>query len=414
MFLKSICSDSGVCIAFGTESKKVFDFFNGFTNFEFVTRVKTIGRPSTNGFVKEFEYNRDGYFAHTVLKSSSTEKSDNLMYEHDIGVEINKHFLKKYPCFVETYGWYKYKQSYDRVILRGSTGKVDLHSLLTKQSGDFDVAGSCSDPLATCILIQHIKDAVSIGDKLQDPDFLTNDLLYSLYQVYLPLSKLNDQFTHYDLHDNNVILYKPVDGKYLEYHYHNADGTVVNFKSQYILKIIDYGRSFINIGPSGRGLSKNYRQELCDVPECNVNDDECGEKEGYSWLEPEQNEENHFISSSIRNRSHDLRLLNIMKDRIDWQEPTFKASPARTVLWSNIIGRVVYDENYGTPEADSLPDPFIRNVMDAEAKLRVSIMKPELKDANDAHYSGMSKLGDLHVYPYKLMEYIPARKEPKS
>ena len=407
MFLKSICSDSGVCIAFGTESKKIFEFFNGFTNFEYVTKVKTIGKPSSNGFVKEFEYNHDGYLAHTVLKSSSTEKSDNLMYEHDIGLEINKHFLKKFPCFVETYGWYKYKQSYDRVILRGKTGKVDLNSLLTKQSGDFDIAGSCSDPLATCILIQHIKDAETISDKIQDQEFLTNDLLYSLYQIYLPLSALKDQFTHYDLHDKNVMMYKPVDGKYLEYHYHLANGTVVSFKSQYISKIIDYGRSYINIGPSGKGLSKIYREELCKNPACNSGNDVCGDYEGYGWLEPPADKVNHYMCSSERNMSHDLRLLKIMRDYIDWDEPTFRASPARRELWYNIVEGVIYEETHGTPQADS-EFGYISNVTDAEAKIRESIMKPELKDANDAYYSGMAKLGDLHVYTDKPMEYIPS------
>ena len=43
-FLKSICSDSGVCIAFGKESDKIKQFFNGFTDFSYMTSKKKIGK----------------------------------------------------------------------------------------------------------------------------------------------------------------------------------------------------------------------------------------------------------------------------------------------------------------------------------------------------------------------------------
>ena len=222
------------------------------------------------------------------------------------------------------------------------------------------------------------------------------------------IAQRKKKFTHYDLHDKNVMMYKPVDGKYLEYHYHLANGTVISFKSQYISKIIDYGRSYINIGPSGKGLSKIYREELCKNPACNSGNDVCGDYEGYGWLEPPADKVNHYMCSSERNMSHDLRLLKIMRDYIDWDEPTFSASPARRELWYNIVEGVIYEETHGTPQSDS-EFGYISNVTDAEAKIRESIMDPDLKDANDAYYSGMAKLGDLHVYTDKPMEYIPLK-----
>jgi hypothetical protein len=54
-FLKSICSDSNVCIAFGTEDKKIQGFFNGFTDFQYiVSPIKRIGEVSANGFLFSF------------------------------------------------------------------------------------------------------------------------------------------------------------------------------------------------------------------------------------------------------------------------------------------------------------------------------------------------------------------------
>jgi hypothetical protein len=72
-FLKSICSDSGVCIAFGKERKKIFDFFNGFSKFDYLKKTRAIGAKSSNGFVKELEYEREGYKAYAILKSSKQQ-----------------------------------------------------------------------------------------------------------------------------------------------------------------------------------------------------------------------------------------------------------------------------------------------------------------------------------------------------
>ena len=103
-FLQAICSDSGVCIAFGKERKKIFDFFDGFTKFDYLKSIKAIGAVSANGFVKELEYEREGYIAHAILKSSKEKDADNLMYEYLIGASINVVLLKFFPCFIETYG----------------------------------------------------------------------------------------------------------------------------------------------------------------------------------------------------------------------------------------------------------------------------------------------------------------------
>jgi len=107
MFLQAICSDSGVCIAFGKERQKIFDFFDGFTKFNYLKNIKAIGAVSENGFIKELEYEREGYKAHAILKSSREKMSDNLMYEYFVGIIINE-FAKRIPCFIETYGHYEY------------------------------------------------------------------------------------------------------------------------------------------------------------------------------------------------------------------------------------------------------------------------------------------------------------------
>lgn len=53
---KKICSDSGVCIAFGTEKNKILDYFSNFTDFSILQSVTQIGASSMNGIVLQLEY----------------------------------------------------------------------------------------------------------------------------------------------------------------------------------------------------------------------------------------------------------------------------------------------------------------------------------------------------------------------
>ena len=188
-FLKHICSDSGVCIAFGISSNKIKKFFNNFTNFDYVVSRRRIGAPSTNGFVYEIEYARQHYLAHAILKSAVRPKSDNLMYEYAVGKIINTLFNNYFPCFVETYGVYKYNTDEEWSTSQDSTNVKKLQDILTEYPTT-DYKDSCINSKHLCILIQHIKDATSLHDRLADTNprnylkFREKELLYCLYQIY--------------------------------------------------------------------------------------------------------------------------------------------------------------------------------------------------------------------------------------
>ena len=417
MFLQAVCSDSGVCIAFGKERKKIFDFFNGFTKFDYLTNVKAIGAVSANGFVKELEYEREGYKSYAVLKSSQEKNSDNLMYECYVGKLVNS-LAKQIPCFVETYGLYEYKtDAYREQFQKEKSGLVDLSKMLT-QHKNYNYGDSCANSINQCILIQHIKGAASVGDKIYkgtpDLDFVMNDFLYAIYQIYFALGGLATIFTHYDLHPDNVILYKPVDGKYIEFHYHLRNETV-SFKSQYIAKMIDYGRSFIN---HGNKSSAEYYKKICTEDKCNNededgdedNDEKCGNKSGYGWMEPPLEDWNFYISSSLNNRSHDLRFLHSLWTNMPWHDEPFKSSIRIRSILKNILGKVKYQGDYGTPPVVGKKDinGKIEDVIDAELFIKTEILMPDQKKANDDYYNTKTKLGDLHVYMDKYSEFIPA------
>lgn len=262
-------------------------------------------------------------------------------------------------------------------------------------------------------------------------EFVSEELLYVLFQVYFSLFALGHFFTHYDLHTDNVLLYEPVKGKYIEYHYHVQYDTTgkeidVRFKSRYIAKIIDYGRSYFE-NPSGKGFtanSKSIYDEVCKEKACK----DCGGSQGFGWLEykPATLPYNSFICSQIPNESHDLRLAYMISkyakltgtlwegtglylldffEKIEYGKGVILNHDRKQILAKNPNAPVFA----GTKENDDIGLPLkINNVTDASKELQRIAMDSFSQAYNEQHYAGLQKLGDLHIYGYKPMEYIPA------
>ena len=421
-FLKAICKDSGVCIAFGTENKKINDFFNHFINFDFVKRIKRIGMPSENGFVNEIEYKKYNYLAHAVLKSSTSERADNLAYEYLVGQFINKK-TNQFPCFLETHGLYQYTAEYkwhhvkNTKLIQGNVLKDSLQLM-----DDFDAGIACQNSKFLAILIQHIKNAETLGSFLEKNNvnlpFLANELTAVLYQIYFPLSKMASEFTHYDLHTNNVLLYTPVKGKYIHYHYHFSDKIVVEFYSTYIAKIIDYGRSYFKDGVNSS--TKLVDDELCPNSDCDPN---CGEDYGFYWLDKNKSAQNYFINSYQNNQSHDLRLMRTadisLQEQIKPMIQQLKTNvyyqtyiePIANLLKKTKYGVGIKNENdkfYGTKPnlTPGIPN-YINNVKDAEKGLRTILTNSDYKKLLQSNIQNKEKLGDLHVYHDRHMRFEP-------
>ena len=396
-FLKTVCSDSGVCIAFGKETQKIKDYFDGFNTFKYINGIKTIGKPSRNGYVLELQYSKNDYIAHTVLKNSLSKDSDNLVYEFFVGQYINAK-LKQFPCFLETYGLFERLRS--QVAL--DIPLKDQLSLLSNKSEQDIYQISCKKSEAISILIQHVSGAKTFDDTIQSLDF--NEIICILYQIYMPLMCLQNEFTHYDLHLDNVLLYEPVNGKYIQYHYF-VDGNEIKFKSKYIMKIIDYGRCFFH--QSDLNNSEVIYKKICKERQCKPN---CGENYGYSWLSFDGlNSSNYYINSTEVNVSHDLRLLH---------EITIKRNLNISPILNNFLSKVQYsigiysseNKRFGTkPNIVSGIPNTINNVQDAYWMLESIINHTTSKQENEQLYKNMDELGELFIYAddNKPMEFIP-------
>ena len=399
LFLKTICLQSGECLAFGKNTGAIKDFFNGFTGFEYaVSPIKSIGEDSANGFVKEIKYSRQGYDAYAILKSSKRERSDNLMYEGLVGTKFINRMNPLFPCFLETYATYYYSPSKTWGMMKKDNLDKNMLSHLKLQTS-IDYGKACKKSLFVAILLQHIKGAQYIDDLLKkDNVFIINHLLYLLFIVYQTLASLSKEFTHYDLHFGNVFFVPLEAGKYIEYHYHNANGTVTQFAFPGIPKIIDYGRSFFD---NQHVSSKEIYDQVCKEPKCKPG---CGDNVGFTYL-ADRGLTNRGMMQTVsqrKNESHDLRLLNNVKLEI----PKLKVKPNTPgfVELEKIANKVLYGQdviasqiNYGTKE-NLKKDDKINNVTDAYINLKAAVETPAIIDENRKYHATQVKIADLHIY----------------
>lgn len=393
VFLRTICADSGVCVAFGTEINKINKFFDNFSNFEYVVSpARTIGKESNNGFVKEIKYEREGYDAYAVLKSSSRKDADNLMYEYEVGQYINKQNTI-FPCFLETYGVFLYKDDASWKHARdGDTIVPNVLKNSLRVLDEIDYSVGCLKSKYVAIMVQHIKNAITfkkfnenVTTKISDNEIIptfNHEMVCILYQIYMPLASMHKEFTHYDLHTENVLLYEPVKKSYITYNYHLQSGEIITFKSKYIAKLIDYGRCYYDDPP--KSSLKTYNK-ICGTSDCDPN---CGEDDGLIVLSPEDRPGSfHYISSQIRNASHDLRFAKNV------------VLPKKQTYLNDLLKKIVYKKTFGTKEnmKSGLPDK-INNVVDMCDALEELINTPTYKIDNDSYFSSLTNIGDFHIY----------------
>lgn len=310
--------------------------------FQHVTSVTETGKGG-NGEVRIITYEKNGETAKAVMKFAKIGKtSDSLAYEFYVGQWLNE-YLDRFPCFIETYYMGHFVTKEARRDLKHSTTVTAFNkNKVLRRPHKKEI---CTSPHQLAILIQYVEPSGKISDLYDNPV----ELASVLFQIYMPLSVLSGDFTHYDLHKSNIMLYRPYPGQYLQYHYHTPQKTV-SFKSQYIAKIIDYGRCYVT-GNWDHFFNKNK----CDPVKA----------EFRCYRDKVTAAKKHYNSCATNNPSADLRLLKLIGDNI----------PSSSRL-ASFFDKIVYDndpnldshQHYGSME---LPDAFpkIQTVNDAARAL---------------------------------------------
>jgi hypothetical protein len=504
--LDKICPISRQCISFGLETEKTRKYFNDYdlSLVDKSEKIRKLGGDSANGFIFEIPLVKDGYKVYTVLKNSRNADADNLFYEGLVGLYCNrKNYI--FPCFVETYGIYVWKDwdAHQNAVKysQGKTLNPPALDELSNQSSLFSYKTffentkfafqTCDFAQAGAVLVQHIHNARSIDGFVKEfkgnKAFCTFHLPQYLYQVYAPLGMLSNEFNHYDLHTDNVVLYRigneqanrdrnreievggvPNNGQYITMHYHYPDGEVVSFNTFDIAKIIDYGRSYFSDTDDKNKKtysSHTYHQFLRSAIE--ANDDKrktknlkSDRKEGdytkrqchntsYMNLEDEGIYGSyHYICSNKRNKSHDLRLVSIIRKNLLFMyrdHDKYKNKKEKWVSYFDakneegklvkkmleafyykdeyLVDRGQKDYGYGTPEVDGLTyngldtlesEASIQNVEDMHMALKDLLRTEYFQQMNTELFKTYQKIGEMNIYMdgSKSLQYTAASETP--
>lgn len=451
--LNAICGTNtrGECVDFGNYKRAINTYFNDFNidkNWKYLEYIKKIGQPSANGSIIELKFNKHGYSAYAVMKMNLRSDADNLLYEYYVGKTFINKYLNIFPCFVETYGMYKIKNGSRNFLISYNSLPKDTNGRILNANLPPDVFKKINNEYSIneisktgCdygrsndlgILIQHYHDLKTIEQSTNGDDIY--DIYNFLFQVYFCLHCMKDSFTHYDLHTGNALAYKPYNGnKFVEMNYHLNDGTIITFPTERLMKIIDYGRAHFEHNVNGHvENTKMIVDNVCANSQLPDYDDDacyhgtpgsyetfCGEIFGMNSINGENSYDKitnkvtrdigsfYYIHPSVKNVSHDLRLLYIIGQKI------------------NINANVRFTDGAGTPEVEDVASPpisIIRNVTEAFLGLKMvnawtgvkfvewktKTPSPQAKYNKYGASTGWEKMGEFHIYedqrPY---EFIP-------
>jgi len=387
--LQVACKNSGKCLALGMYGNIIKKYFNNFEDFNMInnSKLQKIGTPSKNGFIIEVPFENHGYTAYAALKCAYNPDSDNLYYEAVIGRLFINTFTKSFPCFLETYSMYAFNNNKNYNEVKTSTINNNLSGIdiknkihpITLNVNDFKL--SCSSSQLMCLLIQHFDNFTSLHDNcVKNPVDMRMEIYNLLYQTYYPLCALGKKYTHYDLHLGNIFLYKPFQRNecvLMRYHRNNQ---VYEFKSEYIVKIIDYGRNYFSTDVFPFNTEHIMENLICNARECNP---QCGVNVGYSIIQGTIRDPAnfHWIDPIKPNMSHDLRA----------------AFDFKALLKSkNYIESFKYDEKFGTPEDMGGDARNIRNIFNLRDALE-NIININ-KQISEAKYSGWNVVASMDIY----------------
>lgn len=450
-YLQRVCPSSGYCLGFGKETQNIKDYFNGFDKFDYLHSIKLLS-AGASGIVDLLTFVRGKYYASTIFKMAKKAEADNLFFEAYIGYNYINKQNKYFPCFIETYGAYKFVSSQFKTLLSSeqnienySTNKpaniplnkpfkdpmflkqipIPTPDNLAPTFNNLDkpsfIEASCQRPENNAILIQTIDKGQTFWDllvkylKLQNslPEVYSSNLrniMQLLLQVYAPLSMLQDEFTHFDLHEKNVLIYTIPNNKMITLNYYDAnDNLEISFNTQFIAKIADYGRCYTP-------LNNEYFNRVLKTASCKKVAYDTKKRQtvistaekGYNWFVQNQESWNFYISQLLPNQSHDLILASRVIEHV-------RTTKAYRKLMANMLDNIYYEDTYGTPSTSSQNNstsstPKILNVTDMYKALVYTVKT--LPQPTPPPISSISGSLNIYLSRNKEMQFIPAS-QPK-
>ena len=293
--------DLNVCVAIGMFAKRINRFIDKIRSFSHIERCEKTNLSGDNGQIYRLTSRLFNLKATTILKSLQetlpmfATMPDNLVYEYIVGSRINS--FTRTPNTVLTLGLWKYRteETYETLLSRPS-GPIEVELLndafvkIPIVTPDV-VRDSCNNPSTYALELMYVANSLTLRKMLatrgiDHAHFMAFYLRSTLFQVYAFLRMYQNVFTHRDLNLTNVMLtYIP--GHYFKFRYDTHNG-IVEFDSVYLVKIIDYGRSYVS------GVTEEMHDMLCREKSC---DPRCGANKGYNTMNIKRNKSKdlHFF-----------------------------------------------------------------------------------------------------------------------
>jgi hypothetical protein len=307
---------------------------------------------STNGYIIFID-------SDTILKSSKFKFAANLYYEFLVGKYLN--FYSRYlPFFNITYDLYIYKSnSAKKEFVKTKDFKnylkyVDL--IPSDKIYDYNyLSYFCDNNTKLCITKEALKlynnkklltidDYVYEGLSNLTENFYFN-LISQLFMVYSTLYILKNNFTHYDLSLNNVLLMDNKEDRYFLVKY-KIDDIEFKIRTKYIIKFIDYGDCFIND-------FTNIKKELCmnrNITCKSSGNYDCGDLSGFNFLRKKDfTKRNFYRNTLLYSNSHDLLMIHHLKDSY---RKYFSNSCVPCKKINELCDNLYYISSNGTPPID--------------------------------------------------------------
>jgi len=399
-------------VGFGrNETQKLNALFDHFNRFDHMKKkLKTVGTPSANGFLLEIQFKRMSYVLCALLKFSKQQKADNLYYEAYVGLKYVNRQMNYFPCFTETYGIYRVQKGLYQYLRNPDTehfvSPVQMNQNMTKMKLNPDsMLMSVTHPTQLSVLIAYFANPIPFVNYVQtfssNKYFVEFELPTLLYQIYKPLSVLMYEFTHNDLHQKNVLLYKLPNNGCFRMNFINSDGSQFSFLTNHVVKIIDYGRAFFYASDTDN--SPRYLEELKALLFTKFHPpfrDHMLTRYGYMYWGNTENDpfhdpvKNYFVDTQNGNISIDLRAARNCWQYIKPNKFTFPIC--------SLLSRVSYETTYGTPgKQTDLKDNRIRNVHDMAVQLEqlfVANAATHRTRIEDRYSVGFTFLGTMNIF----------------
>ena len=278
---------------------------------------------------------------------------DNNYREFVVGQCVNK-FKIHSPNWIYTFCTWSYLDNDEtkeklKLVRYGMPFKWDfIKDLINKENITYSldtnimshdkIEKGCLNKNLSSIVIEYLPNAISLKKYLSSDAFNIVDFVAIMFQVYAALVSVKDEFTHYDLHPENILLITLRNDTLFTYVKGDLfTNTDIVFKSKYIPVIIDYGRSYVNCVDSGsnaisaKQMTKIACSTRCNTLPNNVHDASCDlTNAGYFGTIQDKHAvhkmHDTYIDINHLNNSHDLRLIDMCFNTFKSFAPAKKTS----------------------------------------------------------------------------------------